>query len=137
MKLSYKLRLKRDQIVLRFRLWFPLISKKQSIAERHKALQELETKHAFELEQEHKRVDKLIGDLTKLTWTRDNMNVYRLGLAFDARMMYGNLDRDNLRFIAQMIARQVEGEIASSRFIQKADEPRNPYPSLTEPYYLR
>ncbi len=129
MKWSLRLRLKREKVIVRFKTWFPLVSKKIAFAEKQKALQELGTRNALELEKEHTRVDKLIGELTQLTWYRDGADVYRCQFGFDARIMYGYRDRENQQFIAQMMARQVEHEIASSRFVQKAEENRYSVPN--------
>lgn len=105
----------------RFKNWFPILWKKRAQIEKQQALQQLSDKHRGELEQEHKRVDELIGRLTHLAWSRDG-EVYQMGLRFDARMMYGYRTSDDLRFLAQMIARRVEAEIATARFMQKAEE---------------
>lgn len=82
--------------------------------------------HAQEIAEEHRRVDDLIAKVAQLTWSRVG-DVYKLDVAFDARIMYGYGTREDLGFVAKMIARQVEGEIASSRFIQKAVETERMY----------
>jgi hypothetical protein len=97
----------------------PFVTKKRAARDKQSALNQAYSTHAAELEQEHQRVDALIEKLTRLSWSRSG-DVYRCGIMFDSRIMYGYNTLADLDFLGQMIARQVRHEIASSRFIEKA-----------------
>ncbi len=105
---------------------WPYMTKQRAKREQQIAVQaarnELFAKYERQLEQEHKRVDELIAKLNRLQWRREPGDVYAMMLRVDARMMTGYNTRDDLAFLARMIARQVEAEIATARFIQKAQD---------------
>lgn len=101
---------------------------------------ELSKGYAADLEKEHQRVDALIQKISELRWNREDSGFYQLNLRFDPRaMMFGYGRYEEQKFLAQMISRQVEAEIATSKFIQKAEDTRRraTWPPDTNPWGTR
>jgi hypothetical protein len=84
------------------------------------------------IEQEHARCDELIQHIQRIEWKRINPTIYQMNLTFDSQLFcwgYGN-SREQMEFAAKMMARQVEREIATCKFVQKAKESRYRYPEV-------
>jgi hypothetical protein len=77
-----------------------------------------------EIEETEKRVDGIIAKCADLQWDRPfSDSCYQLTVMLDPRAFGGMGGRDDeLRFMAKMLARQVEAEVASSKFVTKAHE---------------
>ena len=124
-KFGWKLRY--QSIKRRFKTWWPLVWKKTLVNQLNQQRVRLFEEHAADLEKEHRRVDEVIGNIANLNWKIDNIGMYQLNLRFDPRAMnFGYGRHEEQQFMAKMIARQVEAEIATSKFIQKAEEARRP-----------
>ena len=84
-------------------------------------------RHAAELEDRTQRVDRIIMRLGEIQWSGPGSgNRYALQLSFDPRMIdFGNMEPCDLQLIAERFARQVEREIATSKFVQSARDDRS------------
>lgn len=72
------------------------------------------------------RVEKIIGELSEVRWTRDvrNREQYCVTIMVDPRMFgaySSRMEREDLQYIARHIGDQVAYELASYKYIQKAN----------------
>lgn len=82
----------------------------------------LNAMHEKELAKYDKTVDEITERLANIRFDLPNPETlrYRMCLDFDARLMnYGSSPQVELNYIAQSVARHVEAEIRSARFIRR------------------
>lgn len=95
-------------------------------AEKSKAghrLAKLKQEHARELLEAGKKAEEVVSKLVDLQFRKDGGRCYMLTVAFDPSLVIAFNSRDDLRYVAEHVGRQVEDEIASTRFIKSAHEP--------------
>jgi len=91
--------------------------------EHAKQVADIRRRHEREVDETAKQVDKIIKRCSCIEFRREQGDQYALMLRFDPRMVLGGAcTSDELRFIARRVAYQVEGEIATARFIQSASD---------------
>jgi len=76
------------------------------------------------------RVEKIVGELSHVRWRRDlsGSEHYEVTIRVCPRLFGGHRDRKDLMYLAQHIGDQVAYELASYKYIQKAEEyERNPF----------
>lgn len=81
----------------------------------------LESRHREELAKRTKKIESVLEKIAKTQWRHDD----GLGYAVTIRLnpnVFGGISpfRDDMRFVAQMIGRQVEAEIGSGYYIVDA-----------------
>lgn len=82
--------------------------------------QVLRARHRRELASAVEIADEVVRKCVRLDFRPESMDVYSLNLRFDARMFGRYQTREDMVFIAQRVAHMVEGEIATSKFIERA-----------------
>lgn len=77
-----------------------------------------------EIDQTKEAVERILDKVAEINWSRPpDSDVYELRLTLDPRA-FGGLSRHShdLEIMAELIARRVRGEIATSRFVHRASE---------------
>ncbi len=100
------------------------IDQTQDAARKHNSeLNRVRDRHATELEAAEAKVDASIRRLSDIQFERveQQHGRYRVSVTFDSRMLSGpSMYDDELRFVAHRVAREIEHEIASSKFVRSA-----------------
>ncbi len=95
-------------------------------AENAKKIAEIKKNCAVEKEAFSAQARQFIDRCCKIDFRRDTpmsqSERYTLMIQFDTRMASGFQPGDDLRFLGKMIGRQVEDEIATSRFVASAND---------------
>lgn len=108
-----------------FVIWFPLMSKKSHncvVNRERQRTKELQERYEIEKEQDKKKIDSILDRVGRIDWRQEDNERYAMMITFEPRMIgRGYCSSDELQFLAQAFGRRVEAEIASARFIQKAD----------------
>ena len=90
-------------------------------------LTSIRREYEAKLHEKNIRVEKIIGELSEVRWTRDmhNREQYCVTIMVNPQMFGGynsRMGRDDLMYIARHIGDQVAYELASNKYIQKANE---------------
>lgn len=86
-----------------------------------KQIADMRRRHEREIDETAKKVDEIIKRCSCIEFRHEQGDQYAIMIRFEPRLMMGGAcTSDELRFIAQRVACQVEREIATARFIQSA-----------------
>lgn len=83
----------------------------------------VEKRHAGELEKARNQTKRLVDSATRINFQRSpcTRDTYTLRIDFSPYdIFHGSFDRADFETLGKMIGRQVEAEIASTRFLQSA-----------------
>jgi len=105
-----------------FRLSNWIVSRKtydSDMAQLRSRMDRMRENHYKDLEDCKSRVDRIIQRASEVDFALDfHRRRYHLGIEIDARLLsMSRCSSDELKILAERIAHQVEGEIASSRFL--------------------
>jgi hypothetical protein len=91
-------------------------------------LQDLRNRHERELERRTEKVESLLEKIAKTHWSQNYRDrSYTVAIDLNPDILGGvSPYRDDLRFLAEMIGRQVEAEIASGHYVRAAHD----YPEI-------
>ena len=110
----------------RLRVWldrWPLVLRRTMQARVAKARTEGRAQVQDDLAREREMLVEALWRLHKVEYRRVERGEYQMTLRFNPAIFgYGSVGRDEQVYLAQMIARRVEGEIATSKFIRDANE---------------
>jgi DNA gyrase/topoisomerase IV subunit A len=94
--------------------------------EHDKKLASQRKQYEDKLAEKDKRVESIVNELSHIRWNRKEQGRYYVTVEFDPRMLGfggpGGFIREDLFYIAKYLGDQVSHEIASSKFVQKANE---------------
>lgn len=92
------------------------------LEEKHSlAMSDLRKTHAAELELRTKKIESVLEKIATTRWHREPHGSYAVTVSMNPDVLGGvSMYRDDLTFLARMIARQVEAQIASGHFVQAA-----------------
>lgn len=81
----------------------------------------LKERHARELERRTEKVNSLLEKIATTRWSPDHHGSYCVQVSMNPDVLGGvSMYRDDLRFLAEVIGRQVEREISSGHFVKAA-----------------
>ena len=110
----------------RLRAWlsrWPLVRRRTMQAQVAKARTEGRAQVTDDLARERQMLAEIVGRLHQVEYRRVGQREYQMTLRFNPSLLdYGSCGRDEQRYLAAMIARHVEGEIATSKFIKDAND---------------
>ena len=92
--------------------------------EYYQKLKDTKRKQSQELERVKTMAREAVRCCSEIRFTRDSSAMYSVTVVFDARMMSGFRVREELEFLAEIVASDVRTEIATSRFVQSAADAR-------------
>ena len=75
-------------------------------------------RHEAGLRRAYKQADAIILRCADISFRRESGTTYAVTITFDARMMSGHVAQDELRYIARVIGRDLEAEIAACKFVE-------------------
>lgn len=87
-----------------------------------KAAAFIRERHKIELAAARRQANEIISRCSDIDFRRDRGPVFVVTIMFDVRMMSGHATQDELRYIARVVGSDVEAEIASSKFVESANQ---------------
>ncbi|MFZ3255221.1 MAG: hypothetical protein WA133_13230, partial [Syntrophales bacterium] len=102
---------------------WPLVLRRTMQAKVAKARTEGRAQVADDLTRERQMLTEILGRLHQVEYRRVGQREYQMTVRFNPSIFdYGSVGREEQRYLAAMIARRVQEEIATSKFIKDANE---------------
>lgn len=103
--------------------WHKMKRRLRILEEEAVELRASKAKHDRDVERCTAQVDSLVQKVSTIHWRREPMGGYSVMVTMNPDFLGGlSMHRDDLRFFAMRVGRQVEAQIATGHYIQSAHE---------------